>query len=232
MRASLLLGLSVCIASACAPAVAQDASSTGEVHTRIQGIEIPATPDAPFLARIVVTLDQPQAGGGVLSRKYYTMVARDSKGRVHRETRGFVPADSSAEPPLERVTILDPVSGRRTVCQQTAMTCTRSAFRPRPIIGNDMAAGGDGQSANLGTRTMEGLTVQGTRKTTPAYDGSSSIETETWFSPDLGIDLLVVRRSPQMGTVTLSVKELQRGEPDASWFSTPSGFQMVKTSRR
>ncbi|HTX75001.1 MAG TPA: hypothetical protein VMD29_02260 [Terracidiphilus sp.] len=232
MRASLLLGLSLCVASVCVPAVAQNASSTGEVHTRIQGIEIPAIPNAPFSARIVVTQDQPQAGGGVLSRKYYTMVARDSKGRVHRETRGFVAADSSAEPPLERTTILDPVAGRRTVCAQSTMVCTRSAFHPRPILGNDMAAGGDAQTANLGTRTMQGLSVQGTRKTMPASDGSSSIETETWFSPDLGIDLFVVRKSPQSGTVTLNVKDLQRGEPDASWFSAPSGFQMVKTRTR
>ena len=57
-----------------------------------RAFQIPAVPNAPFTARIVVTWDQPLASGGTLSRKYYTMVARDSKGRVHRETRDlFLP---------------------------------------------------------------------------------------------------------------------------------------------
>lgn len=231
MRASLLFGVSLCVASSCVPAMAQAAPPTGEVHTRIAGIQIPAIANAPFSARIVVTWDQPLASGGTLSRKYYTMVARDSKGRVRRETRGFVPADSSAEPPLQRVTILDPVAGRRTRCFQDSMTCAVSAFHPRAVV-DENAASGDAAPASLGTRTMEGLQVTGTRKTAPAYDGSASIQTETWYSPDLGMDVFVVRTSPQSGTITLNVRDLQRGEPDASWFSPPSGFQVVKGGRR
>lgn len=228
MRASLLLGLSLAVASMCLPAVAQADSRSGELHTRIQGIQIAPVPNAPFTARIVVTWDQPLASGGTLSRKYFTMVARDSKGRVHRETRGFVPADSSAEPPLERTIVLDPVSGRRISCSQATMICTRSAFHPRSALSPDSAAEGDAKTANLGTRTMEGLNVTGTSKTAPAADGSRSIETESWYSPDLGIDLSVVRRSPQTGTVTINVKDLVRGEPTGSLFTVPSGYQVVK----
>lgn len=80
----------------------------GTVHNRIQGIEIPSVPNAPFAAKIAVTWDEPLAGGGTVSKKYYTMVARDSHGRVHRETRGFVRGDSNEEPPLKSVTIMDP----------------------------------------------------------------------------------------------------------------------------
>ncbi len=232
MRASILPGLLLGVATVCLPAVAQNARPSGEVHTRIQGIQIPAVPNAPFTARIVVTWDQPLANGGTLSRKYYTMVARDSKGRVHRETRGFIPADSAAEPPLESVTILDPVSQRRIVCAQATMICTRSVFSPRTVMAPEFAAGGDAKSANLGTREMEGLNVQGTSKTTAASDGSRSIETETWYSPDLGIDLFVVHRNPQTGTVTISVKDLMRGEPDRSMFAVPSGYQLVKANSR
>lgn len=228
MRASLLPGLSLGVALACVPACAQSAAPAGEVHTRIQGIQIPSTPNAPFSARIVVTWDQPLASGGTVSRKYYTMVARDSKGRVHRETRGFVPADSAAEPPLESLTILDPVAGRRMICAQTTMICTQTAYRPRTMLHADFAAGGDAGSANLGTRTMDGLNVQGTRKSAPSYDGSSTMQTEEWYSPDIGMDIFVVRKSPQTGTVTLNVRDLQRTEPDASWFMVPSGFQLVK----
>ncbi|MFZ0392535.1 MAG: hypothetical protein WCF17_04955 [Terracidiphilus sp.] len=232
MRASFLLGLSLGVATVCVPAVAQNASRSGQVHTRIQGIQIPAVSNAPFTARIVVTWDQPLANGGTLSRKYYTMVARDSRGRVHRETRAFVPADSGAEPPLEKSIILDPVAGSRTVCAQATMICTRTAFNPRPVLAPNIAAGGDDKSANLGTRTMEGLNVQGTRKTTAAADGSRTIQNDSWYSPDLGIDLSVVRRSPQTGTVTIDVKDLKRGEPARSMFAIPSGYQLARARGR
>ena len=112
------------------------------------------------------------------------------------------------------------------------MICTRSVFSPRTVMAPDFAAGGDAKSANLGTRDMEGLNVQGTSKSTAAADGSRSIDAETWYSPDLGIDLFVVHRSPQTGTVTISVKDLKRGEPDQSMFAVPSGFQLVKANRR
>ena len=231
MRASFLLGLGLSAAFVCVPAVAQNGSPSGEVHTRIQGIQIPAIPNAPFSARIVVTWDQPLASGGTLSRKYYTMVARDSKGRVHRETREFVPANSEAEPPLQSVTLLDPVAGRRTTCAQATMICTRTLFHPRTVLAPNVAADG-AQSTNLGTRDFDGLNALGTRTTAPAYDGSKSIQNETWYSPDLGIDLFVVRTSPQSGTITLSVKDLQRGEPEGSWFAVPSGYQLVKARGR
>lgn len=231
MRASLLLGVLLCVASLCVPAAAQNVSSTGEIHTRIQGIQIPAIPNAPFTARIVVTWDQPLAAGGTLSRKYFTMVARDSKGRVRRETRGFVSADSAAEPPLESVTIMDPAARRRTVCRQSTMVCTRSSFHSRTVLSPNLAAA-NLKGANLGTRTLEGVMVQGIRKTAPAYDGSRTVQTDLWYSPDLGIDMLVNRRSPTTGTVTLTVKDLKRGEPAKSMFGVPSGFRVVRVHGR
>jgi hypothetical protein len=228
MRATILFGVSLGVATLCMPAVARSARPSGEIHTRIQGIRIPAVPNAPFTARVVVTWDQPVTSGGTLSRKYYTMVARDSKGRVHRETRGFVPADSAAEPPIQSQTILDPVAGVETVCRQSSMICTQSAFTPRPMLSPASGAGGNGKSASLGTRTMQGLSVQGTSKTTAAADGSKTMQTESWYSPDLGIDMFVVRRSAQTGTVTINVKDLKRGEPAREMFAIPSGYQLVK----
>lgn len=232
MRATLLLGLSLSVAATSLPAAAQSTAVSGAVRTHIQGIQIPAIPNAPFTARVVVTWDQPLAGGGILSRKYYTMVARDSKGRVHRETRAFVAANSAEEPPLQSVTILDPVSSRRTVCSQSTMTCTRTVFHPRQILDTSLAEAGTGTPASLGTRNIDGLLAVGTRKTAPDYEGNRSIQTESWFSPDLGMNLFVVRTSPQAGTVTINVKDLQRGEPDRSWFTVPSGFQLLKARGR
>ena len=132
MRASILLSLFVLSpAFVGAQTTSQATVSDGSVRTHIEGIDIPPIANAPFSAKVVVTWDEPLIGGGTVSRKYYTLVARDSQGRVHRETRDFVPADSTAEPPLRSLTIIDPVAGTRTKCTQAALTCATSEYHPR-----------------------------------------------------------------------------------------------------
>ncbi len=230
MRGSILLGVTLGIAIAIAPAVSQSSASVGAVRAHIEGIEIPALANAPFTARIVVTWNEPLVGGGTVSRKYYTSVARDSQGRVRREIREFVPADSNAEPPLRSFTILDPVSATRTTCTKASMTCATSAFRPSLLAAEAAGAGSssDGNTTreSLGQQTMDDLPVQGTRETA-SNSGSSNLaltRTDVWYSPDMRIDLSVTRTSPQLGQVTLQVTNLVRGEPSSSSFSIPSGY--------
>lgn len=232
MRASFLIGTCLCGVFSGVAAVSQ----VGTVHTRIEGIEIPAIANAPFAGKIAVTWDEPLAGGGTVSRMYYVMVARDSQGRVHRETRGFVPANSNEEPPLRTVTILDPVSSTRTVCTQASMSCATGAFHPRlespGAQGALPVSTGDLKRENLGQRMMFGVAVMGTRETSSGVAGSHGsrrlalTHTEVWYSPDLRMALSVIRNNPQMGQVTLNVTELTRAEPDSSWFTPPSGFQV------
>ncbi len=233
MRSSILLGLSLGIAFTTAPAVCQSSASVGEVRAHIEGIEIPAFANAPFTARVVVTWNKPLVGGGTVSRKYYTSVARDSQGRVRREIREFVPADSNAEPPLRSFTILDPVSATRTMCTKATMTCASSAFHPRLLATADAGSSGSGSNDNvthesLGQQTMNDLPVVGTRETVKNA-GNNRIaltRTDAWYSPDLHMDVSVTRNNPQLGEVTLQVTNLVRGEPDASWFSVPSGYEV------
>ena len=165
MRASCLLGISLFAACGGVPAFSQ----VGAARTHIQGIDIPTVANAPFAAKVLVNWDEPLAGGGTVSKKYYTMVARDSQGRVHRETRGFVPAASNEEPPLRSVTILDPVSSTRTVCTEAKMSCAKGAFHP-PLESPDRPgalaiSNGSVTRENLGPRMMLGLSATGTRDT-------------------------------------------------------------------
>ena len=232
MRSSILLGLSLGIAFATTPAICQSSASVGAVRAHIEGIEIPALANAPFTARVVVTWNEPLVGGGTVSRKYYTSVARDSQGRVRREIREFVPADSNAEPPLRSFTLLDPVSATRTMCTKATMTCATSAFHPRLLLaeeaGSTGSTNGDATHESLGQQTMDDLPVVGTRETVKSA-GNNRIaltRTDAWYSHDLHMNLSVVRNSPQLGEVTLQVTNLMRGEPDASWFSVPSGYEV------
>lgn len=238
MRISSLLGLSLCFAFANLAANSQQAVPDGNVRTYIQGIDIPPIAGAPFTARIDVTWAQPLVGGGAINRKYYTMVARDSQGRVHRETRSFIPADSDQDPPLRSVTIVDPVAGTRVVCMQSTKNCSTAPYHARLPLDEDAggslpAGSGNIKRESLGNQTIESLHAVGTRETTTSQAGDHGSNRliishrEIWYSPDLQIDLSVVRTNPQLGQVTLNVTNLDRREPDASWFTAPSGFEVL-----
>ncbi len=235
MSGSTLLGLSFCIVFAAIPVMSQEVA-VGGVRTQIEGIAIPPIGDAPFTAKVVVTWNEPQVGGGTVSRKYYTLVARDSQGRVRREMRGFVPADSAAEPPLRSFTILDPVAGTRTTCTKAFMTCAVGAFDANLVLTEAAADRGNVNGEKLGQQTIEGLPVTGTRATVSNVSGPRGASrlavshTDAWYSPDLHIDLSVTRVDPQSGVVTLNVTELVRGEPDSTWFAIPSGY-MLKSGK-
>ena len=233
MRASVLLGFSLCVVFTASSLVCQDSNSVGGVRTQIAGIEIPPVAKAPFTARVLVTWNRPLVGGGTVSRKYYTQVARDSQGRVRRETREFISADSSADPPLRTFTILDPVSTTRTTCTRATMNCAISPFQPRVNLAVDggtlSGAGSNVTRENLGQQTMNGLPVTGTRETMTSESTNrvGLTHTDVWYSPDLQMDLSVDRNSPQMGEVSLKVTDLVRGEPDGSWFAIPSGYHVL-----
>jgi hypothetical protein len=234
MRASILLTLFVLPpAFVGAQTTTQATVSEGSVRTHIEGIDIPSVANSPFSAKVVVTWDEPLIGGGVVSRKYYTLVARDSQGRVHRETRDFVPAASAAEPPLRSITITDPVADTRTKCTQAASTCTTSDYHAHtpmaPQPGGPLAVStGNVRSESLGNQPIDSLTTVGTRLTRTTVSGPRVVlsHTDLWYSPDLQMYLSVVRTDPQLGQVTLTVTDLVRGGPDHSWFDAPPGYEI------
>jgi len=86
----------------------------------------------------------------------------------------------------------------------------------------------------LGTQTMEGVTVNGVRttRTIPAgqigNDRAITIVTEVWTSPDLQTIISSKRSDPRMGDQTFRLTNLQRAEPDPSLFSVPADFKIVE----
>ena len=86
---------------------------------------------------------------------------------------------------------------------------------------------------DLGTETMEGLLVTGTRttRTIPAGEIGNekpiSIVTEVWTSPDLKTIVYSKRNDPRMGEQTFKLANIVRAEPDASLFTVPSDFKLT-----
>jgi hypothetical protein len=230
MSRSRVLGLFLCIPFAAIPVISQNAP-VGTVRTQIEGIEIPPIAGAPFTAKVVVTWNRPEIGGGTASREYYTTVARDSQGRVRREIREFVPANSIEEPPLRSFTILDPVAGTRTTCTKEWMTCASATFDPALALRKNAADQSAAGRESLGQQTIEGLPATGTRQTLsnvsgPGGDRLAISRTDAWYSPDLHMNLAVTRTDPQLGVVTLQVTNLRQGEPDSTLFAIPAGYTL------
>jgi hypothetical protein len=90
----------------------------------------------------------------------------------------------------------------------------------------------DVTTEDLGTETMEGLLVTGTRttRTIPAGEIGNekpiSIVTEVWTSPDLKTIVYSKRSDPRMGEQTFKLTNIVRAEPDASLFTVPADFKL------
>jgi hypothetical protein len=86
---------------------------------------------------------------------------------------------------------------------------------------------------DLGTQTMEGVLVTGTRttKTIPAgqigNEKPISIVIEIWTSPELKTVVMSKRSDPRMGEQTFRLTNIVRAEPDASLFTVPADFKVI-----
>src|SRR6202453_5116711 len=86
------------------------------VSDHVEGLFIPLIPGQPFHAKVAVQIHRQLPDGTVVDQKYYTLVARDSTGRTHREAREPIAADSDLDPPLIRSTVYDPKTSLMTNC--------------------------------------------------------------------------------------------------------------------
>ena len=109
---------------------------------------------------------------------------------------------------------------------------------PPPTIAIGMTKLGGEEHVNvntedLGSQTMEGVTVTGVRttRTIPAgeigNDRPISIVNEVWTSPDLKTIVYSKHSDPRMGEQTFKLTNIVRAEPDASFFTVPADFKVT-----
>jgi hypothetical protein len=86
---------------------------------------------------------------------------------------------------------------------------------------------------DLGSQTMQGVTVTGTRTTRVipkgqiGNDAPLSIVNEVWTSPELKTVVYSKRNDPRMGVQTFQLTNISRTEPDPSLFTVPANFKVV-----
>lgn len=87
---------------------------------------------------------------------------------------------------------------------------------------------------SLGTKTIEGISVTGTKDTetipagTIGNDKALVITRETWYSPDLKLVIKSAQKDPRFGETSYSLTNIQRNEPDSTLFQVPAGYKVEK----
>jgi hypothetical protein len=207
-----------------------------------QDIFVTPIPNAPFSGVVNVERSYVRPDGSIVNFKTMREIGRDSRGRIHNESRVLVPVSDTNPPLVVRIHLYDPQTRISTMLnpqEQTFWTVTvnhpPSTAPPGPLYGS---ASGQGLPPNeftkeedLGVRELEGLLAHGFRETQtiPAENGGTGKETvitdEYWYSNDLRINLMVKHSDPRTGTVTMTVAQVARTEPDPSVFEIPDGYK-------
>ncbi|HLW82417.1 MAG TPA: hypothetical protein VKS20_10285 [Candidatus Acidoferrales bacterium] len=202
---------------------------------------------APFSAQVTRTTHQVLADGTQINRTETGSIARDSAGRTRHEI--ILPAigpliNTSGQVP-HIVFIRDPAAGKGYVLNEnkkTALTINlpiRANGRPGRMGGAmrmkmNAQFKANVQQQSLGTKTMDGLTVQGTQytRTIPAgrigNDKPIVITTEEWYSPQLQMVVSRTRTDPRFGTTTYQLSNVSLNEPPQSMFIVPSDYTPAK----
>jgi len=168
-------------------------------------------------------------------------IARDSRGRIHNESRTLLPTSSSETPKVESVHIYDPATRLSTRWFPESRTfSTMTVNRPPETVppahiassaGGNLPRNDYTREEDLGNHDIAGVSAHGVREVQtvqPEAGGNGKpieIIDEYWYSEDLRINVLVIHRDPRKGTVSLTVNEISRDEPDPAFFKVPDGYR-------
>jgi TonB family protein len=217
----------------------------------IPGISAPTVPGLPFTAKMNLQWTH-QVNGSFSTGMLVSTIARDSQGRVHIEGHDFSVGTPDPQASLNSTTVTDPIAKTSITCDTRSRIChiwPCIPLRPDQIadpFGLDALSrtGGhtrttpDGkkvvQAEPLPMETIAGLPASGVRTTTfPAAANGSAIEdpalkavTDTWISRDRGLIVAQLRHFPGGEIQAVELSDIQQGDPDASLFTLPSGYEM------
>jgi len=87
-------------------------------------------------------------------------------------------------------------------------------------------------SESLGTQLVEGVTAEGTRRTTTFAVGTRGndreivVTNETWFSEQLQLEVLNKTSDPALGDTTIKLANISLVEPDPALFMPPPDYSI------
>jgi hypothetical protein len=187
-----------------------------------------------FIERVRTLADGTQVTE--LSQK--SRIYRDSAGRTRIERSQMASKDVS-------ITIVDPVAHVSYSLDAADKIARKRAIhtrqdRPPLAPGTTRGATAVADEARpqttvekLGDKTIEGVLVTGTRRTTTWPVGSRrndqpvTVISEVWVSRDLRLMVLSELHDPFMGNITQKLIHIQRTEPDPKLFQPPTDYAIT-----
>lgn len=217
--------------------------------------ELDAVKNEPYQAQAITEIKQTLSDGSHTDLTTTATIARDSEGRtVHIQklrngvtvTTIFDPVvrtstEYSSDSKVAHVTTLPTTSTLPSGAmlavgtssdtnQQVAVPIAGAFFLEGHIAASQTTAEPDTTTESLGTKTIDGFQVTGTRSihTIPAgtigNDKDITITRDTWYSALLSLDMLSVQDDPRFGHTTYSLTNIQHGEPDSALFQVPPDY--------
>jgi hypothetical protein len=190
---------------------------------------------APFSADIATETTMVLQDGNhvhqITKLRYY----RDGEGRTRREqslnSLGALASNTNL-PPV--IFISDPVAGVNYALSPASKTASKSMGRGERMRGGPPHADRqqNAKTESLGTKTVEGVTAEGTRTTVTIPAGQQGNElpmqtvTESWYSPDLQMAVLFKRSDPRTGETVTRYTNIVRTEPAHALFEVPADYKI------
>ena len=195
---------------------------------------------APFSAKIVIEDTRRLYDGSTATKKTEGAVYRDREGRTRREQPidnigGFSVLSEDGSP--QKLVFINDFPGKT----HYFLDLNRKVARKNPLPDNRPPLAEkepkDAKIESLGTKTMEGLTVEGTRTTFEipvgqiGNDKPVQVVTEKWFSSELQVIIYSRHVDPIAGEHIFRLVNIKKTEPSADLFTVPNGFRIENPPR-
>jgi hypothetical protein len=227
------------------------AAATAAPNALAQGgpdIFVTPIPNAPFSGAVNVERSVVQRDGSIADFKTIRGIGRDGRGRIYNESSMLVSVSSTEAPRIVGIHLYDPQTRISTMInfnQRTFWTATVNRppeTMPPGLLYASPTANNAPQNQftkeeDLGVHQMEGMPVHGVREiqTIPADNSGTGkeivITDEYWYSDDLRINLVIKHSDPRTGSVTMTVTNVVRNEPDPALFQVPDGYKPAGAGR-
>jgi hypothetical protein len=217
----------------------------GGVSEMMESIVVSSKAQAPFTLLLETEWVRMLADGGTITVVNKRRIARDTTGRVYQERWFLVPKNGNVASQMTTIQIADPnghtlhncflVGPRKNICELLSYSPSSPAVNTaEKNIAEDLP---DNQGSfiheTLGKQFISGVETIGVHDATtynPGVFGNDrkvTVERESWYSPQLDLNLLSTRSDPRTGKQTFTARDVVLGDPDPALFELPAGFKVA-----
>lgn len=195
---------------------------------------------APFSAEILIENTRRLFDGSTVTKQIKGAIFRDREGRTRREQPidsigGFSVVGENGSP--QKLVFINDFVGKTHYFLDLNRKIARKTPLPenRPFLPETEPK--NGKTESLGTKTLEGVSVEGTRTTFEipvgqiGNDKPIQVVTEKWFSTDLQVVVMSRHLDPLSGEHIFRLVNIKKGEPSADLFSVPNDFKIENPPR-